>query len=542
MRGRLGSRRGLGKELNRPQPFLGVPGLDVRVLAEPKLLFGDLQKIVDPRVGLGLYGPFDIDDPGRRTAIRLGLIGTSESVELVHQLVARSRSSIAPVRRTLWQGNVTEYPMDPAIYPFFPGLERAFDIEVVLDTALVETLGRREVAELERIKLYEPRVTRLVDMVMERLRVLAEKPASPDVCIVALSGEVRALCTGITRHARRRQPRPDSVVTSVKLDLERDKRGGQRNLFGFNETFPVSEDQLAEEADGSAEHSVFHDGLKARAMKHGIPTQLIWESTLRGLNVEDDATRAWNFWTGIYYKAGNVPWRAHTVARGTCFVGVAFYVDRSDRSLRSAMAQAFSDHGEGIVLRGERFEWEGPRHKSPHLPRQLAADLMRQVLAEYERHLHHRPARVVLHKWSRYWEEERAGFDDGLADIRTVDYVALGSRGIQFFRAGEHPPLRGTMITMDRGNAILYTRGFVPFLGAHLGPRIPRPIEITEHIGPTSMTQICTELLILTKLDWNTTSFAGKEPITTAFSEKVGKILAEIPPGTSPRTLYRFYM
>ena len=72
MRGRLGSRRGLGKELNRPQPFLGVPGLDVRVLAEPQLLFGDLQKIVDPRVGLGLYGPFDIDDPGRRTAIRLG--------------------------------------------------------------------------------------------------------------------------------------------------------------------------------------------------------------------------------------------------------------------------------------------------------------------------------------------------------------------------------------------------------------------------------------------------------------------------------------
>ena len=532
----------MGKELNRPQPFLGVPGLDVRVLAEPQLLFGDLQKIVDPRVGLGLYGPFDIDDPGRRTAIRLGLIGTSESVELVHQLVARSRSSIAPVRRTLRQGNVTEYPMNPAVYPFFPGLERAFDIEVVLDTALVETFGRREVAELERIKLYEPRVTRLVDMVMERLRVLGEKPASPDVCIVALSGKIRALCTGITRHARRKQPRPDSVVTSVKLDLERDKRSGQRNLFGFDETFPVSEDQLEEEADGSGEHSVFHDGLKARAMEHGIPTQLIWENTLRGLNVEDDATRAWNFWTGIYYKAGNVPWRAHTVARGTCFVGVAFYVDRSDRSLRSAMAQAFSDHGEGIVLRGERFEWEGPRHKSPHLPRQLAADLMRQVLAEYERHLHHRPARVVLHKWSRYWKEERAGFDDGLADIPTVDYVALGSRGIQFFRAGEHPPLRGTMLTLDRGNAILYTRGFVPFLGAHLGPRIPRPIEITEHIGSTSMTQICTELLILTKLDWNTTSFAGKEPITTAFSEKVGKILAEIPPGTSPRTLYRFYM
>ena len=432
--------------------------------------------------------------------------------------------------------------MDPTIYAFFPGLERAFGTEVVLDTALVETLGRREVAELERIKLYEPRVTRLVEMVTERLRVLAEKPSSPDVCIVALSGEIRRLCTRITRHRRRRGPRRDSVVTSVMRDLARDADDGQRNLFGFDETFPLSKEQVEEEVEGSEEHTVFHDGLKARAMEHGIPTQLIWEDTLRGVNVEDDATRAWNFWTGMYYKAGNVPWRAHTVARGTCFVGVAFYVDRTDRSLRSAMAQAFSDHGEGIVLRGERFEWDGPKNRSPHLPRQLAATLMRQVLAEYERHLHHRPARVVLHKWSRYWDEERAGFDDGLTGIQTVDYVALGNRGIQFYRAGEHPPLRGTMITLRQGNAILYTRGFMPFLGAHVGPRIPRPIEITEHIGPTSMTQICTELLVLTKLDWNTTSFAAKEPITTAFSEKVGKILAEIPHGTRPRTLYRFYM
>lgn len=541
MRGRLGSRPGRGAS-SRPQPFLGVRGLDVRVLAEPQLLFGDLQRTVDPRVGLGLYGPFDIDDPGRRTAIRLGVIGTPESVELVHRFVERSRSSIAPVRRVQWQGNVTETPTDPTIYPFFPGLERAFEIEVVLDSALVETLGRREVAELERIKLYEPRVTRLVEMVTGRLRVLAEKPSSPDVCIVALSGEIRALCTGITRHRRRRGLRRDSVVTSVMRDVARDEHEGQRNLFGFDETFPLSKEQLEQEAEGSEEHTVFHDGLKARAMEHGIPTQLIWEDTLRGVNVEDDATRAWNFWTGIYYKAGNIPWRAHTVNRGTCFVGVAFYMDRSDRSLRSAMAQAFSDHGEGIVLRGERFEWDGPRNRTPHLPRQLAANLMHQVLAEYERHLHHRPARVVLHKWSRYWDEEKAGFDDGLAGIPTVDYVALGHRGIQFFRAGDHPPLRGTLITLKQGNAILYTRGFMPFFGAHVGPRIPRPIEITEHIGPTSMTQICTELLVLTKLDWNTTSFAGKQPITTAFSEKVGKILAEIPRGTRPRTLYRFYM
>lgn len=89
----------------------------------------------------------------------------------------------------------------------------------------------------------------------------------------------------------------------------------------------------------------------------GIPTQLVWETSLSGIGVQDDAAREWNSWTAMYYKAGNVPWRAAGVARGTCFVGISFYVDRSNGSYRSAMAQAFSDHGEGIVMRGRPFRW-----------------------------------------------------------------------------------------------------------------------------------------------------------------------------------------
>ena len=538
MRGRLGPRRGARVAPPPVIPGLTSNALDVRVLHEPLLVFGDLQRTVDPRIGLGLYGPFDINDPGRRAAIRLGLVGTSESVELVHQFVERSRGRIAPIRRVLLRGKPKAIPMDPTVYPFFPGLEQGFGVDVVLETGLVQTLSNREVAELERIEFYEPRVTRLVELVTERIRVLQEKSTQPDVVIVALSNQVRQLCTGITRH-KRAEPRKDSVAVAIQQGLAKDERSGQQNMFNVEDTFAVTEEQLASAQEGR-EHTVFHDGLKARAMELGVPTQLIWEDSLRGLNVQDDATRAWNFWTGMYYKAGNVPWRAHTVTRGTCFVGISFFVDRTDRSYRSAMAQAFSDHGEGIVLRGEPFKWDSL--KSPHLSRERAADLVRQVLLEYERHLHHRPARVVLHKWSRYWDEERTGFDEALAEVNTVDYVALGSRGIRFFRTGEHPPIRGTVVTLQANNALLYTRGFIPFFGMHVGPRVPRPIEVTEHFGPTSMTQICTELLTLTKLDWNTTDFGAREPITTAFSREVGKILAELPQGATPRTLYRFYM
>jgi hypothetical protein len=72
--------------------------------------------------------------------------------------------------------------------------------------------------------------------------------------------------------------------------------------------------------------------------------------------------------------------------------------------------------------------------------------------------------------------------------------------------------------------------------------RVLRPLEIVEHFGSAAMLQLAGEIMALTKMDWNSAMFAGKEPITTAFSEDVGHILAELPPGVEPRPQYRFYM
>jgi hypothetical protein len=38
------------------------------------------------------------------------------------------------------------------------------------------------------------------------------------------------------------------------------------------------------------------------------------------------------------------------------------------------------------------------------------------------------------------------------------------------------------------------------------------------------------EILVLTKMNWNTAAFACNEPITVAFSRKLGQILAELDP------------
>jgi len=403
-----------------------------------------------------------------------------------------------------------------------------------------------EIASVLQLEFFEQKVTRLIDLIVSRLAVLSEGMQSPDVVIVALPTEVRKECT-VPAHHKIRGKQPRTLATALKAALDKEQLAGQDSLFDVAATHNVDIAAItAAEDEVAAEQAVFRHGLKARAMTHGIPVQLAWQVTLEGgPTVEDEATRAWNFWTGIYYKSGGIPWRVTGLERGTCYVGIAFYRDRQDGTLRTSMAQAFSDQGEGVVLRSEPFKWAPSRNsKSPHLPKDLASDLMARVIAAYEAWHHQPPNRIVVHKRQRYYDDERTGFIEAItkAGIHSYDLIAFGDRGIRFFRAGAEPALRGTMITLAPNDALLYTRGYVPYLGEYPGMRVPRPIEIVEHYGSSALKKLCEEILALTKMDWNSAVYAGKDPITTAFSEDVGQILSEMPPGVQPRPTYRFYM
>ena len=144
-------------------------------------------------------------------------------------------------------------------------------------------------------------------------------------------------------------------------------------------------------------------------MKWGVPIQILREDTLSGKKaaLQDKATRAWNFATGLYFKAGGIPWRGHGLGIDTCYIGVTFYkTESADRRIvmRSGIAQAFDYLGQGVVLRGDPFEWDVEEHgKTPHLTRAGAADLMKKALGEYEKISCLPPKRVVVHKSSRFW-------------------------------------------------------------------------------------------------------------------------------------------
>lgn len=514
-------------------------------LAEPSLVFGDDRREPDPKVGLALHKPFDLHRTGRHNVIRLGIIGTGELIDATHAWIERCRGRVLPLTLQKRQDSqIVQVPIDPVANPFFPGLGEAFDVEFVVGESMELTLTKGEIDGVLGLPFFEQRVTKLVELVSRNLAVLSEGMQTPDVVIVALPTEVRKKCT-VPTHQRTRGKGPYTLAHALRDLKARDEESGQQSLFGFNadeEARIASLEATAREQQ--EELGVFHHGLKAAAMPFNIPTQLAWQTTLQGSpTVENDATRAWNFWTGVYYKAGGIPWRVVGLDRGTCYVGIAFYRDRHNGSMRTSMAQAFSDRAEGVVLRSEPFRWD-QESRTPHLPEVVARDLMARVIDAYKDVHHQPPTRLVVHKWQRYLEDERKGFLTAVksAQIHSYDLLAFGDRDIRFFRAGMEPPLRGTMITLPGKTALLYTRGYVPYLSEYSGMRVPRPIELVEHFGSSPLKKVCEEILALTKMDWNSAAFANKEPITTAFSEDVGSVLAELRPGVQPRTTYRFYM
>jgi hypothetical protein len=350
--------------------------------------------------------------------------------------------------------------------------------------------------------------------------------------------EVEAACGREARALGRKRVFLTKAQRKWRQIEKRDQKRGQLH-------FAFDEDEKDQQPAESRFYQDFHNALKAHAMATDLPTQLMWDSTLRrSRGTQDPATVAWNFFTAVYYKAGNIPWELSFPIGGTCFVGVTFYREGPDPEAptRTCLAQAFSETGEGIVLRGDPVTWDIERDRKPHLTRDAAKKLLQLVLDTYHRQFAVFPRRVVVHKTSRYWDDERQGFLDALESVPSHDLLAIERRGIRFFRLGAEPPVRGTVVQLGARNYLVFTRGYVPFLRAYPGMRVPNPLEIVEHFGDSAADRVCSEILSLTKLNWNTSAFASADPITIGFSRDVAKIIKELPDGVQPHFKYRYYM
>lgn len=212
-------------------------------------------------------------------------------------------------------------------------------------------------------------------------------------------------------------------------------------------------------------------------------------------------------------------------------------------NLQCSLAQVFSGNGDGLVLKGRPAVRDKNRDRQTHLKPEDAEELLKQAISEYTAtHRDVPPARVVVHKTSRYWPEELEGFKRGLGDIKTYDLLTIGQSRIRFMRVGHKPPLRGSVVILGTGHYVLFTTGYIPAIREYPGFRVPRPLEVSEHHGQATPQTICSELMMLTKVNWNSCRVDCTEPITTQFAKRVGMILTEVKSNTPREKKYKFYM
>jgi hypothetical protein len=295
-------------------------------------------------------------------------------------------------------------------------------------------------------------------------------------------------------------------------------------------------------------HRDLRRAFKAMAMVYQKPTQILLETTTGLIDSRRDLDHpsvvAWNLFTGFYFKIDGLPWGPTGLPPSTCFIGVSFFRPMGESStLRTSVIQAFDENGEGLVLRGHRFHWDDRKGKSPHLTPDMAQSMIDMVMQRYRAEQKQLPKRVVIHKTSRFEPPERSGFEEVLKKQGCLyDLVSLSpTSGSRLLRAGQYPPLRGTLFSVGVVS-YLYTTGYLSALGRYPHGHVPSPVQVADHVGDTATADLLREVMVLTKMNWNSASMGGLWPITLRFSRLVGDVLREVPADREPEPKYKFYM
>ena len=454
------------------------------VFDEPEIEFANGCTHQDPRFGVADYGPVDLGTIGAPREIHVGIVGPADGIDGARRWLERCRTAIA----------AKEANKSQRLFRDFPGFDTdtTFRSRLVFDDSLIRTIPKRNFSKA----MSRPGALGTVATVDLYAAEAADLGATNRCHVV--------LCA-----------RPDD------LDDQEMTAGAEEEAL----------DAPSVQVDARAVD--FRDLLKAKLLGTTPPLQLIRSSTWdpsraklqkggrrRGAprQMQDEATRAWNIHTALYYKAGGTPWRMIRASTdmSTLFVGVSFFHTPERDLVHTSVAQVFNERGDGVVVRG------GPAarrkdDRQPHLSESDAQGLLGDALIVYRREHHTFPARVVLHKTSDFDDAEIRGFE-AAADSHSIDHLDLvwiqSSERLRLFRNGDHAVLRGTLIQVEQDRAALFTRGTIDFYRLYPGMYVPIPIGIRVARAEQDVEHLAAEILALSKMNWNQSQLDGRLPIT----------------------------
>jgi hypothetical protein len=475
--------------------------MEARLIDEPDLEFGYHGLHPDLRFGIMEHGPSDRGKDRKPGEIKLAVVGTEQSIGDACQWLTTARAG--------FDGSGSK---KRNLFPPFPHFARdsAFDCELILDHSTFASVSPRDIREASCHGDYQERIFRLTDLFFESVTNAVSK--SPSVVLVAMPVEL--------------------IEEIVKAEACMGSQRKKLKLF-------------------------FHDLLKAKSLSLGKPLQLARPQTF-GVKVaslqkdmgaragnQDPATRAWNFFSALYYKAGGFPWRIPRVETDyqTCFIGIAFLQSPDKTQMHTSVAQVFNERGHGIAIKGREAK-VSDGDLQPHIAPDDVSDLVSRCLKAFRDEHKTNPAHVVVHKTSNFDDQENAAFRAAIEAerIAVYDLVTLDKSRIRLYREGYYPPLRGTWVTLDPQSHILYTRGSVSFYEEYPGMYVPQSLLVKFFHTEAQFSETMRDLMLLSKLNWNNIQMDSTLPITISGARAVGSILRWVAEPSLPNREYRFFM
>lgn len=480
-------------------------------IPEPEIEFASGRHI-DIRFGIMDYGPLDVESPKLRS-INVGVVGTGETIEGLVSWLDRCRGEIA----------AKELRRQPRLFPLFPGFQpnSAFRSTLLLDPRNLRAIHQREIEQLLRGTWTNLTVAEAVTLFCSEIEYLCEN-GTVDVVLCA---PPMSLLDAMSQ--------ADQEGGAQPADEEGEERGS--TAFNFRRLLKAKAMQAIRTPIQIVLPPTYD--AEAKRMRKTRPTHVV--------RIQDEATRAWNLHTALYYKAGGSPWRMvrQRSDLDACYVGIGFYRSLDEEHVMTSMAQVFDERGEGLIVRGGRVELSKD-DRTPHLNAEDSHSLLTDALWQYRREHRNTPARVVVHKSSSFNAQELEGFLKAAAerDVEYPDLISMRRSGTRLFRQGTYPPLRGTVLHLDDRTTCLYTKGSVDFFRTYPGMYVPRPLEIQRAHSEQTSGFLAREVLALTKMNWNNTQFDGGEPITRMAADRVGDVLKYLSDGDWVAPRYSYYM
>src|SRR5581483_3327970 len=167
--------------------------MKIELIPEPELEFAEGGRHVDIRFGLANYGPLDAATGSAPTQIKIGLVGTPQTIEGARTWFERCRSGVA-----------AKQSRQPNLFPPFPGfdLDTRFHATLVFDPTLEREIREREFVALKSCGSVNDVVAAAVELFLTEMSALAEKgKADVFVCAPPLSllDAVEAAASGSSR-------------------------------------------------------------------------------------------------------------------------------------------------------------------------------------------------------------------------------------------------------------------------------------------------------------------------------------------------------